>query len=312
MAKKLTSDLICAWSLGSLTGSGHWTCILLTHSHPELKDFSYIVFVDSSRRYVDCSDDVLDFLGYTRPDFLKKTIDDLSYWLEDVPELFKDFLRRGKQAGTYILKHKNGFPLPIQYRSFAFPDGCKAAGWTPIKDWKTPYLAAISERDSGKLGRRIDVALAAIYRRLYANMAEAPVPDCERAALAEALSSLSSLRKKVPTALSPELLEFEKTRSALLRLAATRRDEDAVRVLFEEHRRLIETSIQHYFDSTPRDKMLPALLDRIALKARYYDPETNPEVWLQDCIHLESRRLRMELDQSRMSNGHQPQTPALE
>lgn len=307
-AKKLTSDLIWGWPLGSVMSlsclSWNWTCILLTHSHPELKDFSYIVFVDSSRRYVDCSDDVLALLGYTRPDFLKKTIDDLSYWLEDLPVLFKDFVRYGKQDGTYILKHKNGFPLPIQYCSFAFPDGCKAAGWTPIKNWKTAYLSAISERDSGKLGRRIDVALAAIYRRLYANRAEAPVLDCERAALDDALSSLGLLRKKVPTALNPELLEFEKTRSALLRLAAIRHDQDAIRILIEENEQLINSSIDRYFGSIARDKVLPVLLDRIALKARYYDPDTNPGLWLQDSIHLESKRLRMELDQSRKSNGH--------
>jgi hypothetical protein len=276
---------------------------MLTHSHSELKHFTYIVFVDSSRQYVDCSDDVLRFLGYTRTDFLKKTVDDISYWHNDVPLLFKDFLRYGKQEGTHILRHLNGSPLPIQYRAFVFPDGCKAAEWTPIKDWRATYLAAVSERDAEKLRRCIDVALAVIYRRLYVNMAEPPDLDSEQADIGEALSSLSLLRKRVPTTLSPELLEFEKTRSALLRLAATRRDEDAIRVLIEENPKPIEASIDLYFDSIPRDKLLPALIDRIALKARYYDPETNPQLWLKDCIHLESKRLRMEMDQSRKRNG---------
>lgn len=275
---------------------------MLTHFHPELKDFRFIVFVDSSRRYLDCSDDVLDLLGYARPEFLNKTIDDISYRLEDVPALFKDFLRHGEQDGTYILKHINGSPLPIQYHSFLFPDGCKAAGWTPIRDWTAAYLGAISEADSGKLGRRIDVALAAIYRRLYADRTEASVLDSEGAAIAEALSSLSFLRQKVATALSPELLEFEKTRSALLRLAARRQDRDAIRALFEENRQLIESSIQHWFNPIDGDRMLPSLLDRVALKARYYYADANPQAWLQDCIHLECRRLRTEIDLTRKGN----------
>ena len=155
---------------------------MLAHFHHELKDFEYIVFVDSSRRYVDCFDGVLSLLGYSRPEFLSKTIDDISYWLEDVPSLFNDFIRYGKQEGTYVLKSVDGAPLPIQYHSFLFPDGCKGAGLKPIKpitDWRAVYHTAVSEADSGRLGHRIDVAL-------------------------------SSRRIGVPTALSPELLEFEK------------------------------------------------------------------------------------------------------
>jgi hypothetical protein len=285
---------------------------MLAHSHSELKRFRYIVFFDTFRQYVDCSDDVLHFLGYTRPDFLKKTVDDVSYCFKELPLLFKDFLRHGQQEGTYILKHVNGSPLPIQYRAYTFPDGCKAAGWTPIQDWRAPYFAAISEADHGKLGHRIDVALAAIYRKLYENRTEVPVEDSERAAVAEALYSLSPLRQKVASEISPELLEFEKTRCALLRLADTTQDRDAIRVLFEEHRELIESLIQRHLASISTDKMLPALLDRIALRARYYDPDTNPEVWLQDCIHLECKRLRMETDREEKGNGAQPPTLALE
>jgi len=65
--------------------------------------------------------------------------------------------------------------------------------------------------------------------------------------------------------------------------------------MYEENRQLIEPSIQHHFQSSEVDKILPALLDRIALKARYYDPNEDPRVWLQDCILLECRRLKTEM-----------------
>lgn len=268
---------------------------MLAHFHPELKDFKCIVFFDSSRRYVDCSDGVLSLLGYSRPEFLSKTIDDISYWLEDLPSIFKEFMRRGKLEGAYVLKHADGAPLAIRYHAFLFPDGCKAAGWKPITDWRAAYLAAISEADSRTLGRRLDVALAAIYRRMFANQGQQLTQDNEGPALAEALSTLSSLRNGVPTALSPELLEFEKTRSALLRLAVNRGDSKAIRVMYEENRELIESSIQHHFQSSEVEKILPALLDRVARKACYYSPNEHPRVWLQDCIPLECRRLKAEM-----------------
>lgn len=269
---------------------------MLAHFHRELKDFKYIVFVDSSRRYVDCSDDVLSLLGYSRPEFLSKTIDDISYWLEDVPSLFKAFIRHGKQEGTYVLRHVDGAPLPIQYHAFLLPDGCKAAGWKPITDWWAAYRTAISETDSGRLGHHIDIALSAIYRKMFANQAQQLTQDDEGPALARALSTLSSIGNGVPTALKPELLECEKTRSALLRLAVNRWDSKAIRVMYEENRQLIESSIQHHFQSSEVDTILSALLDRIALKARYYDPNGDPRVWLRDSIPLECKRLKTEME----------------
>jgi hypothetical protein len=275
---------------------------MLNHGHSELKNFSYIVFFDSSRRYVDCSEGVLGLLGYGRSDFLNKTIDDISYWLDDVPVLFKDFVRRGKQKGTYIVKHLNGSPIPIQYEAFVFPDGCKAAVIWPIKEWRAAYLDVVSEKDPVRLGHRVDVALAAIYERLYARNTEPSVSDGERAAINEAIASLGSLKQKVATALNADLLEFEKTRSALLRLATARQDRDAMRVVLEENRPLIELAMRLSFDSRDGDDVLPALLDRIALKARYYDPDANPQAWLQECLQLECKWLRMEIDRGRIGN----------
>jgi hypothetical protein len=47
------------------------------HLHPELA--KYVVFVNSARRYTDCSDDVPKLVGYDRTELLNMKIDDLSY-----------------------------------------------------------------------------------------------------------------------------------------------------------------------------------------------------------------------------------------
>ena len=64
----------------------------------------------------------------------------------------------------HVLRHKTGTPIPIRYR--AFPDGCNAAIWEPIKDWRGPYLAALLELGPGKLRQRIDIALAAVDQQM--------------------------------------------------------------------------------------------------------------------------------------------------
>ena len=64
----------------------------------------------------------------------------------------------------YVLRHKTGAPIPIRYR--AFPDGCNAAIWEPIKDWRGPYLAAPLDLDPGKLRQQIDIALVAVDQQM--------------------------------------------------------------------------------------------------------------------------------------------------
>ncbi len=101
-----------------------------SHAHPELQS-EYVVFANSSRRYLDCSDGVCRLLGFSRPEILDKRIDDLSYH-PDVAEIFQTYLKRGQQEGEYVLRHKNGEPVLIEYHAYVFPDGCIAAAWKPI------------------------------------------------------------------------------------------------------------------------------------------------------------------------------------
>ena len=102
-----------------------------SHTHPELQN-QYVVFADSSRRYVDCTDGVCELLGYPRMDLMEMCIDDISYRPETVSPLFEKFRKQGALEGEYVLRHKESTPVRIRYHAHAFPDGCLAAVWEPI------------------------------------------------------------------------------------------------------------------------------------------------------------------------------------
>ena len=163
---------------------------MLIHKHPELRDAEYVVFVDSSRRYVDCSPGVHRLLGYTRDEILQKTIDDISYDVSAVPNLFAQYLESGRQQGEYVLQRKDRTPLPIRYKAFVFKDGCNAAIWEPIKGWREPYMAALLEFDPQKQKTKIDQALAAIPQGRNADKTLQGTID-------DAVLMLKSLRKRL-------------------------------------------------------------------------------------------------------------------
>ena len=163
---------------------------MLAHKHPELRDTAYIVFVDSNRRYVDCTPGVCELLGYSREEMLQKTIDDISYDVSKVPELFTRYLQSGEQQGEYILQRKNRTPLLIWYRAFVFHDGCNAAVWEPIRDWREHYMAALLELEPQKQKENIGRALAAISQQRSTDS------TMDRT-LSEAASLLNSMQKRL-------------------------------------------------------------------------------------------------------------------
>jgi PAS domain-containing protein len=122
-------------------------------------------------------------LGYTRDEMLSKTIEDVSYDVNEVPRLFALYLKTGAMEGEYVLRRKDTMPVPIRYKAFVLKDGCNAAIWDPIKDWREPYLAALLEMDSAKLKRKLEVALAAI--------------QAARASQGPSVSALNSLLRTV-------------------------------------------------------------------------------------------------------------------
>ncbi|HEV2696899.1 MAG TPA: response regulator [Terriglobales bacterium] len=106
-----------------------------SHSHPELEG-EYIVFADEHRRYVDVTDSVCGLLGYSRPELLKMTIDDVTapVMRSKTAPLFQQYLADGRLKGEYILLHRDGREIPIKYTATIFPDGCMAANWEPQED----------------------------------------------------------------------------------------------------------------------------------------------------------------------------------
>jgi hypothetical protein len=265
-----------------------------SHSHRELQDAKYVVYFNSDRQYVDCSEPVVELLGYGHRAILKKTIDDLSYWKNDVPSLFKEFLRRGHQEGEHIVRQERGAPVPVYYRAYAFSDGCKAATIEVMDDWRARYLEVSTEKDRHKLPRRVDVALAAIYQRIYGHNRADLEPEHERPAIFEAISKLNCLRREAGSALSPELTALRNARSSLLRLGEQLDDAEARRLLLDDNRVLIRASTRYWFEEGTSSNFWLPLVNRVAHKARYYDPDDDPVIWLHNCIEMECRRLKIE------------------
>ena len=92
--------------------------------------------------------------------------------------------------GDFVLRHKEGNPVPITYQAFVFADGCIAAAWEPIRDWREPYLTALIELNTAKLKDRVAIALVAIQRR----MKDVDCGNEEKQDLRDAISTLQSLR----------------------------------------------------------------------------------------------------------------------
>lgn len=166
---------------------------MLDHRHAELQDAEYVVFTDSARHYVDCSDGASRLVGYSREEFLQLSIEDVSFHEEEVSRLFAEYLKRGQMTGEYVLRHKSGTPIPIQFRAFVFPDGCAAAIWEPIRDWRELYLAALVEVDPQELKSKLESALTAVQRRIRELTGVPSRPDNERQALRDAASALQTL-----------------------------------------------------------------------------------------------------------------------
>ncbi|HXN24227.1 MAG TPA: response regulator [Candidatus Dormibacteraeota bacterium] len=169
---------------------------LRSHSHPELKS-EYVVFVDASRRFSDCSDGVCKLLGYSRLELLDKAIEDISYEPESLPPLFKQFPRLGSLHVEHILRSKGGRPILIRFHSWVFPDGCMAAVCNPVTNWKEMYQAALVEVNPSKLKKRVEVALLAIHQRMRELEQTPSKLTGESVALNDALSGLRVLLREI-------------------------------------------------------------------------------------------------------------------
>ena len=170
---------------------------MLSHHHPEIEGAELAVFTDPSRRYVDCTDGICRLLGYERQEMLARTIDEVSFNAGEVSQLFTEYLRRGEMNGEFVLRHETGTPIPIRYRAFVFTDGCTAAVWEPIKDWRELYLAALVEIDTAALKNRADIALQAVQKRSRELKNVSGPPSSELQPLRDATSALQSLLRSI-------------------------------------------------------------------------------------------------------------------
>jgi len=168
---------------------------LLSHRHPEVTGAEFVVFTNPSRQYVDCTEGVCRLLGYEREELLARTIDNISFHDDQISRLFMEYLQQGRMDGEYVLKHKSGTPVPIRYRAFVFPDGCLAAVWEPINDWRELYLAALVEIDPTALRRKIEIALQAIQQRTREIKNAHGGSQSEQQSLRDANSALHSLMR---------------------------------------------------------------------------------------------------------------------
>ena len=169
--------------------------LLLSHSHPEVEGAEFVVFTDLARRYLDCTDGVCRLLGYQRSEMLARNIENVSFHDREVSKLFAEYLRRGKMDGEYVLRHKDGNPIPIRYRAFVFADGCTAAVWEPIKDWRELYLSALVEINPAELKHKAEMAFLAVQRRMQELKGIPATPLSEQHSLRDAASALQSLMK---------------------------------------------------------------------------------------------------------------------
>lgn len=162
---------------------------MIAHDHAEVRGAEFVVFANQDRRYTDFSEAVCGLLGYAREELLNKQLDDVSFKMSEAPKIFAQFVKQGEMEGDYILRHKDGSAIPIHYRAVTCADGCHAAIWTPVKDWREPYLSALIETNPVKLTRKVAIAMTAIER------AERGATAAEQQALRDARFALGVLSR---------------------------------------------------------------------------------------------------------------------
>jgi PAS domain-containing protein len=162
---------------------------MIAHDHPEVRGAEFVVFANEERRYTDFTEAVCGLLGYSRGELLNKSVEDVSFKMDNVSQVFALFVKQGAMKGDYVLRHKDGSAIPIHYRALTFADGCHAAAWTPIKDWREPYLAALIETDPKKLARKVEIAMSAIDRT------QSSASAADQQAIRDARSALSVLSR---------------------------------------------------------------------------------------------------------------------
>jgi PAS domain S-box-containing protein len=84
-------------------------------------DFTTVV--DTDRRYLEVSDSFCQLVGYRRDELIGKTYDEISAsGTNDIPTVFRLFIRNGYMHGLWMLVHRRGTPILVRYEAWVRPD----------------------------------------------------------------------------------------------------------------------------------------------------------------------------------------------
>jgi PAS domain S-box-containing protein len=122
--------------------------VMASHGHPEIRGEN-VAWVDRDRRYVHVTDGFLQLIGYDRDEVLGRFIDDFTYpGTANAQEVFHRYLTDGHMSGRYLLRHKSGAKVAIEYEAGVLPDGCMYSNMRPAKARKPATARPIIERKS--------------------------------------------------------------------------------------------------------------------------------------------------------------------
>lgn len=106
------------------------------------------VEVDANRCYIAVSDSACELLGYTRDEFLKLRIDDISFPSgAHVRPMFSQFAEDGSMRGIFALRRKSGEIIWVRFQS-KIVGGRALATWTHYEVWE-PAKAQAALDDFG-------------------------------------------------------------------------------------------------------------------------------------------------------------------
>lgn len=107
---------------------------MASHGHPEVQGEN-VAWVDRDRRYVHVTDGFLNLIGYDRDEVLGHLIDDFTYpGTANPKEVFTRYLDNGHMDGRYVLRHKSGKRVPIEFEAGILADGCMYSNMLPVSE----------------------------------------------------------------------------------------------------------------------------------------------------------------------------------
>jgi PAS domain S-box-containing protein len=83
----------------------------------------YTTVVDMDRRYTEVSDSFCHLVGYRREELIGKTYDDISApSTNDIPIVFRLFIKNGYMHGLWMLVHRSGARILVRYEAWVRSD----------------------------------------------------------------------------------------------------------------------------------------------------------------------------------------------